>query len=240
VPIGARRLWRRDAPVAIAVALLYVCNVAGVLLVTVRDRFLFFLPSYLPVALLIGAGAAVLLEERVVSVGLVATWMRSLARPVPLVALLLAPLAVYPLAALAGGAAAARLAPARQLPGRDPVVFYLWPGKSGYWGARGYGEGALAVMEPGAAIMADWLPYQTLRYFQTVEGRRPDVLLANENAGRGEQLRFLLEHQGQRPLYLADNSPPPYYDLAAISRCFTIQPQGVVYRLTPRPEALCG
>ena len=141
-----------------------------------------------------------------------------------------------PLAAALAGPLAARLAPARHLPGRDPVAFYLAPAKAGYRGARAYGETALAALEPNAAVVADWLPYQTLLYLQRVEGQRPDVALAQINAGAG-QLRFLLAHAGAHPLYLADNAPFPYYEMPEIERCFHVAQQGVVFRLTPRPEA---
>jgi hypothetical protein len=148
-----------------------------------------------------------------------------------------APLLIYPLAAIAGGAVAARVAPARTLPGRDPIAFYLWPPKTGYMGARGYGEAALASVAPRAAIVADWLPYETLRYLQTIERRRPDVDVQNINAGGGAQLSFLLAQDGQRPLYLADNTPFPYYDMPEIERCFAVQRESVVYRLVRRGDA---
>jgi hypothetical protein len=152
-------------------------------------------------------------------------------------AIVAAPLALYPAAAAVAGTVATALVPVRRLPGRDPVTFYLWPGKAGYWGARRYGVAALEALAPDAAVVADWLPYQTLRYLQAVEGRRPDVLLANINAGSGDQLAFLRRHQDARPLYLADNAPPPYYDLADIERCYEVRPAGVVYRLVPRAPA---
>ena len=97
----------------------------------------------------------------------------------------------------------------------------------------------MAALPPQAAVVADWLPYQTLRYLQTVEGRRPDVLLAQLNAGTGAQLAFLKEHAGWRPLYLADASPPPYYDLAEIERCYALLAQWPVYRLEAKPGAGC-
>jgi hypothetical protein len=155
------------------------------------------------------------------------------------VGLVLAPLLVYPLAARAAGAVATRLAPARQLPGRDPVVFYLFPGKGGYTGARVYGEATMEALAPEAAVVADWLPYQTLLYLQRVEGRRPDVLLAQLNAGTGAQLAFLEEHAGGRPLYLADAAPRPYYDLDEIERCFSLREEGPVFRLEAKGGAGC-
>jgi hypothetical protein len=116
------------------------------------------------------------------------------------------------------------------------VAYYLLPAKGGYTGARAYGEQALSALAPGAAVVADWLPYQTLRYLQQVEGRRPDVLLSNINAGTGQQMTFLREHAGKRPLYLADRAPAPYYDLEEIERCFALQEAGPLYRLAPKGQ----
>lgn len=253
---GAWRLWQERRAVLAGLALLYAGNALLPLTFYVRDRFLFFLPSYLPVALLIGAGAAELAER-----GLTFRRAPALAsdrgssgigpplsplssgprvRWPALAALLAAPLVVYPLAAATAGAAAARLAPARRLPGRDPIAFYLLPPKAGYYGARDYAAQAMASLAPGAAVVADWLPYQPLRYLQAVEGVRPDVELAMINAGGGAQLRFLLAQPPGRPLYLADDSPLPYYELEAISRCFGLTAEGVVYRLQPRLGVPCA
>src|SRR5215210_6320608 len=98
------------------------------------------------------------------------------------------------------------------------------------------------ALAPGAAVVADWLPYQTLRYLQEVEGQRPDILLAQINAGEGAQLPFLLQQAVSRPVYLADAAPAPYYDLAQIEACFVLTAQGPVYRLVLRspPGAACG
>jgi hypothetical protein len=234
---GAVRLWRQDRGALVGVLLLYAGNVLLILLhhppagISFRDQFLFYLPSYLPVALLVGVGGAAV-------VGDVTRAARR--RRAAVAVAVLAPLAIYPLAAAMAGAVATRLVPARSLPGRDPVAFYLLPGKGGYTGARDYGEAALQRLAPQAAVVADWLPYQTLLYLQRVEGRRPDVLLSNINAGTGEQLRFLLRHSGQRPLYLADAASRPYYDVDEIERCFSLNPEGPVFRLRPRGTAGCG
>jgi hypothetical protein len=86
-------------------------------------------------------------------------------------------------------------------------------------------------------VVADWLPYQTLRYLQAVEGARQDVLLEQINAGAGAhlpQLRFLVEHQDTRPLYLPDATSYPYYEIPEIEACFTLTKLQYVYRLTPR------
>ena len=226
--VGLVVLWRRDRSLTAALALLYGANVLLMLFrhhpaMEVRDQYIFFLPSYVPVALLIGVGA-------------VATDARI--RPALVGLLIAAPLLVYPVASLTAGALATRLAPARQLPGRDPVAYYLLPPKPGYDGARRFAREAFAAVEPDAVVVSDWLPYQTLLYVQQVEGVRPDVRLEMINAGGDAQLSFLLTQVQRRslppPLYLADDSPPPYYEIEQIARCFTTSPAGPVYRLTYR------
>ncbi|MGI8422677.1 MAG: protein O-mannosyl-transferase family [Chloroflexota bacterium] len=226
--VGVVTLWRRDRPLTVAIALLYGANVLLMLLrhhpaMYVRDQYIFFLPTYVPVALLIGVGAAV-------AVGRI--------KHVFVVLLIAAPLVVYPIASATAGAIAARLAPARQLPGRDPVGYYLLPPKVGYAGARRFADAAFAALEPEAVVVSDWLPYQTLRYVQQVEGVRPDVRLEMINAGGDAQLSFLLTQQQRRsvppPLYLADDSPAPYYEMEGIRRCFTVSPHGPLFRLAYR------
>jgi hypothetical protein len=146
-----------------------------------------------------------------------------------------APVVVYPLATTAGGALAARFTSARQLPGRDPVGYYLLPPKMGYLGARRFADAALAAFGRNAIVVSDWLPYQTLLYAQRVEGMRPDVRLEMINAGGGAQLGFLLSQRSVgRPLYLADASPLPYYEMDDIRRCFGVTPQPPVFRLEYR------
>jgi hypothetical protein len=233
--------------------LLYAGNLLLVLLrrhpaLAERDHFMFLLPSYLPVALLVGVGVAAATERYVyAAVGgrstTAAGWRWTSPRVLGgavLAAAVLAPLFVHPLAAGVAGQAATRLAPARHLPERDPIAFYLVPAKPGYTGARRYAEAALDGLAPHAAVVADWLPDQPLRYLQQVEGRRPDVLLAQINAGDRRQVQFLLAQDGARPLYLADNTPFPYYEVPEIERCFEVAPQGVVYRLTRRAGVECG
>lgn len=238
--IGAGWLWRRDRAVLIGLLVLYLGN--ALLMLTrhhpgmyVRDQFLFYLASYLPAAILIGLGAAVL--------AVTATSRRQrpwrIAAALGVAVLIAAPIVTYPLAARFASEVTLRLAPARHLPGRDPVSFYLLPWKTGYHGAREFGRAALTGLPRDAVVVADWLPFHTLRYLQVIEGLRTDVTIAQLNAGDGVQLHYLLDQEHGHPLYLADNSPLPYYERAAIERCFRIEPEGVLYRLERRRNASC-
>ena len=192
----------------------------------VRDQYIFYLPSYLPVAVVIGLGAGWIVENP-------PTWVRVRGRRLTaaLVAMACAPIAVYPLAAAGAGPIATRLAPSRVLPGRDPVWYYLWPPKTGYTGARDYVTAAFSALPQGAVVVADWLPYQPMRYVQAVEGGRPDVRLEMINAGDGRQMAFLRAQPPEATLFLADVSPAPYYEIDDIRACFDIEAVGVVYRL---------
>ena len=259
--IGARWLWCRDRAVLIGLLVLYLGN--ALLMLTrhhpgmyVRDQFLFYLASYLPVAILIGLGAAVLVAMATSRQAKTAqshighqaarswpgTWRKRpwcIAAALSVAVLIAAPVVTYPLAARFAGEVSLRLAPARHLPGRDPVNFYLLPWKTGYHGAREFGRAALTGSPRDAVVVADWLPFHTLRYLQAIEGLRTDVTIAQLNAGNGVQLHYLLDQERGRPLYLADNSPLPYYERAAIERCFRIEPDGVLYRLERRQNAPC-
>ncbi|MAG36066.1 MAG: hypothetical protein CL878_07470 [Dehalococcoidia bacterium] len=238
--LGARWLWVRDRALLIGVVVLYLGNAILVLTrhhpgMYIRDQFIFYLASYLPVAVLIGLGTAAL-------AALAVQWRQKLWRAGVALALLAAiasPLVVYPLAARFVGGASTQLAPARQLPGRDPVSFYLLPWKTGYRGAQEFGRSAMTGLPRDAVVVADWLPYHVLRYTQVIGGLRADVTLAQLNAGEGVQLRYLLDQEAARALYLADNSPLPYYEREAIERCFRIERAGVIYRLERRPNTPC-
>ena len=192
----------------------------------VRDQYIFYLPSYLPVAVVIGLGAGWIVENPPMWVRVRGRWLTA-----ALVAMACAPIAVYPLAAAVAGSIATRLAPSRVLPGRDPVWYYLWPPKIGYTGARDYVTAAFDALPQGAVVVADWLPYQPMRYVQAVEGGRPDVRLEMINAGDGRQMAFLTAQPSGALLFLADISPLPYYEIEAIRERFDIEVVGVMYKL---------
>ena len=234
--IGVVRRLGSSATV-VAIGLLWLGPVVLVLFpaLYIRDQFQFYLPSYVPVAILIGLGASEFANRTAVM-----TRLHGWQGLVLLGSILLAPLVVYPVATLLAGGVATRLAPSRSLPGRDPVTYYLWPPKTGYMGAREYADAAIGALPVGAVVVADWLPYQVLRYVQVVEGERPDLRLEMINAGDERQVRFLREQPETTPLYLADASPLPYYELDGIRACHDVLRIGVVYRLDRRPGVECA
>jgi hypothetical protein len=115
---GFPRFLRSQKRLGAGLLLLFVGPVVLVLFpaLYIRDQYIFYLPSYLPVAVVIGVGAGWIVENP-------PTWVRVRARwlTAALVAMACAPIVVYPLAAAVAGPIATRLAPSRVLPGRDPV-----------------------------------------------------------------------------------------------------------------------
>lgn len=109
----------------------------------------------------------------------------------PLVAAAGAPLLVYPVGATVAGLPVTRLVPARALPGRDLVCFYRWRPKTGYVGACDYLAAAFSVLPDVAVVLADWLPYQPMRYVQAVECCRYGVHLEIINVDDGRLFAFL-------------------------------------------------
>lgn len=200
----------------------------------VSDQYVFFLPAYPFIAVLIGAGAQSLLDEAREAAADSGRnrWRDVLAAPAALVAaLVVVPVACYAAAPLLLEAAGGPRGAVREISGRD-ASFFLWPPKNGYQGARRFAEGAFVAMPERSVILADWTLAQPLLYLQGVEGRRRDVHVKQLGAGWGIQVPFLLSQAGERPVFLADLNR--YYDLTAIRSRFIIEPAGPVYRLRLR------
>lgn len=195
------RGWITDARWQM-LAVLYLTDTVFAFSYRVNDFYVFYLPSYVAFALVIGLGWDTLIQSRrrlespQIQVGLIAAMA------------LLPPLVYFGLAATF---AALGLNPLniRQLPGREPNRFFLWPGKEGYFGAHNYGTDLLSGLPPQSILIADYTPYQTLLYLQTVERQRPDVTLVP--IGPASDLAGVLQDlSSTAPIFLADNDPRYY------------------------------
>ena len=185
------------------------------------DRYVFYLPAYVVIAIWIGVGADWLLSRRWPAAALGA-------------ASLLAPVILY--VALPLSLNALRLNPfgLRQLPYRDGNLFHLLPAKAGYVGPRIFGETVLRSLPERAVVLADHTIRQNLLYFQAVEGLRRDVEVVEIYSGRGEQAAYIQEVVGQRPVFLG--AVDSYLDREEIERRFAIEPYGLIYRVAPAGE----
>jgi hypothetical protein len=202
---GRLRPRRRTNNAWTALLIFYTINVLFAFSYRVNDRFVFFLPGYLALALFVGAGWDALRR-----------WLAARRQPDaalfiwPLLGLLLlTPALTY--FATPRLLATLDLNPlnVRELPGRDPNRFFLWPPKHDEWGARDYAESALEALPQAGVLVADHTPLEPLLFLQEVEGLRPDVRLIKIEPG--DDLSPILDkYSPDIPVFLADENPDYY------------------------------
>lgn len=226
LPWGIRRSLTKR-PFAVALVLIFLANLAAVLNFKVRDAYVFYMLTYFVCAFWIGLGS-----------GPVADWLhrRTGLAAGRVYAALLAGVIILPVVAYSlmpgilrkAGITGADLN-IREIEGRPSLEFFLFPPKKNHFGARLFAEGALGAVPPNSVIIADHTLRQPMRYLQKVEGFRADVDVVEIVAE--EQVEFAVSASRTRPVFLAETEP--YYDVAGLSEHFTIEPEGMIYRLRP-------
>ncbi len=219
--VKSRKMAGRD--IAVYVLLLYLGALAFSFAYRVGDRYVFYLPSYLPFAVWIGFGFQ-WVEERWRQ----RSWQASTRRVSWVMLALLtvmAPLAAYRFAPelVAHGIT---FRDTRHVPGPDGKYFFLWPPKSGYDDPRVYAEAALTVAPPGTVLLADPILSSPIRFLQSVEQIRPDVTV---RYCCWDIVCALQESQG-RPVVLAD-ADEIIYPMAWLQEQYIIQYREPVYLL---------
>lgn len=219
------KLKRRPSPFWVALLVFYFVDVLFAISYRVNDRYVFLLPGYVALAMFGGAGWQ--LARREISSRW--TWMAKKRAALAVVLILtVTPISTYYLASRAMAARDINPMGIRTLPGRDPNHFFLWPGKDDHFGAREYGEQTLAALPHAATLLADHTPFETLRYLQDVEGKRPDVRIIRIEPD--DDLGKLIESlPGNSTIYLADHNPE-YYNLHSIPEA-TLASRGSLLRL---------
>ncbi len=220
---GMVALWRRQAGVAFGIGLIYVGNAAFAFAYPFRDRYAFYLPSYLMVAVLAAVGLDWLLKGR---------RNRVLAWAIAGLVCVAAPPLFYKVAVReAVGPAGRLLPPLRELPGRDPVKFHLDPDKRGQDGARRWAEAALEGLPERSVLLADHTLREPLAYIQVVEGKRADAEITYRIVP--EQAAFARERASDgRAVFLA--ATDAYYDVDGLAESFRLEAAGPLFRLRPR------
>jgi hypothetical protein len=243
--LGVWGLWRggqlAGRPWRIAVAGFAVYGLFGVLY-RVSDQFAFFQMAYMFFALGIGFGVGLALtrlappRRRAVLAGLTAG-----------IALMPALYGAAPGLARAMGAGDALLGiPVIGTGVRNGLAYYVNPNKRGDYSAEAFGRGVLSKLPPEALVLAEWYTdtdeYFVLRYFQAVEGLRPDVTLMgwptqDPFSFDTRQVAQLIEAEvGRRPIYLASLSDE-FYAVSALEQHYCFVPEHELYRLYPRATA---
>src|SRR5262249_49746862 len=94
------------------------------------------------------------------------------------------------------------------------------------------------VLPESAFVVADWAPLEALVYVQQLEHARPDLAFTESRPAYPPQLDTLVQLGRRRPVFIADDDPPPYYDVDGRRRHFALLPAaGPLYRLVPKREA---
>jgi len=223
--VGILKSWRLfERPKAVYMALLYAGAFAFAFAYRVGDRYAFYLPSYLPFVVWIGAGWQWALgqgrrEGR-------ALGRRPWVRGVLAVLVVLVPVTTYRLVPelVARGVT---FRDARRVPGPGAKYYFFWPPKAGYFDARVYAEQALEAAPEQAVILAEPVLSAPLRFLQVVEERRPDVTVRYCCWDIDEALAEAKE----RPVALADVAEE-VYPVERLRDAYDIRPVGPIYLLT--------
>ena len=217
---GCRRRWFGNVILALLVLFLLFA-----FRYTVVDRYVFFIPFYCMVSILIGVGAARVLSRR---------RNKIIGRAMIVLCLLTIP------AYIAAPAVAKRLkvmTRPRTITYRNDYTYFLRPWKTGDRGAEQFAVEVFNLVEPNAAILADPTTSPPLLYLQEVRAQRPDVTvfsLIGDTVGAPQLDEQTIDKLlAERAVYVV--SPMKGYcpDFLLEGR-FTFQQAGHIWRVTPK------
>lgn len=226
--IGVTRIPRETR---VGLLLIYGINVLFAFRFPANDRFAFYLPSYLIVALMAAPG----LDRIQALLPMSTRSLRPYLAAVMAVAVVALPPVIYHFAPfIIGEMVTSKSYSIRNLPGRNAARYYLDPDKREEQSARQFAEDVLNCLEPNAVVIADLTMLEPIRYLKVVEKIRPDVRILYVPPPR--QLETILAESDKSPVYLAARNR--YYDIPGISMHFRLVPRGPIFRLDPRTESL--
>lgn len=223
--VGALWIWRtakRDT--ALYLLFLYIGSAAFAFAYRVGDRYVFYLPSYLPFVAWIGFGLQWIterLDQTNANHNRKKIWLYAILT----ILIIGTPIGMY------------RIAPelvsqgltfreSRHVPGPRGKYFFLWPPKIGYNDPRVYAERTLAILPKNAVILIEPDLAEPLKFIQAVEGVRPDVTIQYCCWDLS-----ILEQAEERPIILADIAPE-IYPIEQLNEEYEIKPLESVYLLT--------
>ena len=189
-----RRLPSRGT--AWALAALTIIEAAFVARYSIRDQFMFLLPTLMMVGVAAGIGLGAMADAS-------GGWRR--AAWVACVLSVVVPPTVYAAAPAIAKRAGVEVRRARELPFRDELRYWLVPWKHNERSADLFARGALAGVETDGVILADTTVRDTLRVVQRVEGLAPTVLVTDGEGPLGDYDRDAVAFRralGGRRLYV--------------------------------------
>lgn len=209
---------------SVAVALLYAGALSFSFAYRVGDRYVFYLPSYLPFTLWIAVGLDGWHDRTH------GRWERRLFSVlVPLLVLYVPWLTYVNAPNLVARGITFR--DTRHVPGKMGAYFFLWPPKVWYNDSRNFALNVLYSAPSNALILADPVLYSPVAFVRDVEGLRADV-----------RLRFCcwdidaaLREAGGRPVALVDLTPE-IYPVAWLQAHYRLVSCGMLTCLAPRDK----
>jgi len=188
---------------------------------TVPDRYVFFIPFYCLVSILVGVGfnSLVTMPNR-----------KILCRIVFILTLL--PIPAYIIAPLIAQKVHFKLSSTRNIPYRDEYTWFLQPWQTDYNGAENFANEALDTVEDKAVIYADGTTVYTLLYMQEIKGKRRDITIVSGHGSVNNLKEYNEDVIGkllaERPVYVV--SPlAGYCPQFLLERCTFVQ-AGVLWR----------
>ncbi len=224
--VGFVGSWRRlPRWQAVFPLLLYVVPAAFAFGYQVGDRYVFYLPSYLALALWLGLGIERLLKALAGD----RTGIRPAVFAALLALLVVTPVVVYRLTPDVMARTGVAFREGRMVPGPGSRYFLLWPPKNDYYDTRVYAEAALAEAPQDGLVLADPILAAPMMFLQHVEGARPDVKVVY----CCWDIDAVLKANPERPIALADDSPE-IYPVERLRQQYDIRERAPIYLLTPR------
>ncbi len=146
---------------------------------TVPDRYVFFLPFYCLVSILVGIGFSLLIArpKRKILTCLVFIFA-------------FMPIPSYIFAPILAKKARFKLPTKRELPYRDSYTYFLRPWRTGYRGAELFATEALQSVENRAVIIADSTTVYPLWYIQQLKGKNTGVKVLSRLEGYKNPIPF--------------------------------------------------
>jgi hypothetical protein len=207
----------------------------------VSDQFAFFLTSYIFFAILMGIVLNHLFTFLQKKARFILTFILFLT-------IIFTPLFYMSLPTLAGkfGVDDASLdIPKVGVGVRNGLVYYIDPDKRGDYEAYDFGIQTISNLPPNAVVIAEWYTdtdeYFVLRYFNKVEGMRPDVTIfgwmtvAPASFDPQLVLDVIEDSISDRPVYLASLSEKFYVSSKLLEK-YCIVPENNLYRLYPETD----
>lgn len=212
-----KRMWEM-VPLILWVGVIAVTGITS----SIPDKFNVYVLVYPVLAICVGLGISVLHQKKY-SILLLAS-------------LALVPPLGYIAAIHTTDALGIDVVNARQVPYRDNNWYFMWPSKRGDVAPRQYATEALQAVDKNAILIADYTLWRPLYFIQAVEKMRPDVELiwVERLFWQGSIPHYINAQPCDKPIFLATNTPPHYYQLEEILKQYSITQVGVVYRVERR------